>query len=84
MSDLKSMGIPRCSGPWSRGAIVWTLPEALSFGLFLNFNGDHMRQKKGDCWFLIEADCNAGMHRVKLARNYKGAIIKYLGGGGGW
>ena len=39
-----------------------------------------MRKKKGDCWFLIEADGNAGMHRVKLAGNYKGAIIKYLGG----
>ena len=42
-----------------------------------------MRKKEGVCWFPIDADGNAGMRRVKLARNYKGAIINYLGGGGG-
>ena len=31
----------------------------------------------------MDADGNAGMRRVKLARNYKGAIINYWGGGGG-
>ena len=42
-----------------------------------------MRKKEGVCWFPIGADVNAGMRRVKLARNYKGAIINYWGGGGG-
>ena len=42
-----------------------------------------MRKKEGVCWFPIDADGNAGMRRVKLARNYKGAIINYWGGGGG-
>ena len=41
-----------------------------------------MRKKEGVCWFPIDADGNAGMRRVKLARNYKGAIINYRGGGG--
>ena len=43
-------------------------------------------KKEGVCWFPIEADGNAGMRRVKFARNYKGAIINYWGvgrGGGG-
>ena len=34
---------------------------------------------EGVCWFPIDADGNAGMRRVKLARNYKGV----MGGGGG-
>ena len=42
-----------------------------------------MRKKEGVCWFPIDADGNAGMRRVKLARNYKGAIINYWGGGEG-
>ena len=42
-----------------------------------------MRKKEGVCWFPIDADGNTGMRRVKLARNYKGAIINYWGGGGG-
>ena len=42
-----------------------------------------MRKKEGVCWFPIDADSNAGMRRVKLARNYKGAIINYWGEGGG-
>ena len=33
------------------------------------------------CWFPVDADGNSGMRRVKFARNYKGAIINYLGGG---
>ena len=42
-------------------------------------------KKEGVCWFLMGADGNAGMRRVKFARNYKGAIINYWGevGGGG-
>ena len=34
---------------WTVGwkKIVWTLPKALSFGLFLNFNGDHKRKNRG-------------------------------------
>ena len=40
-------------------------------------------KKEGVCWFPIDADSNAGMRRVKLARNYKGAIINYWGEGGG-
>ena len=40
-------------------------------------------KKEGVCWLPMDADGNAGMRRVKLARNYKGAIINYLGGGGG-
>ena len=40
-------------------------------------------KKEGVCWFPIEADGNAGMRRVKFARNYKGAIINYWGVGRG-
>ena len=40
-------------------------------------------KKEGVCWFLIDADDNAGMRRVKFARNYGGAIINYWSGGGG-
>ena len=40
-------------------------------------------KKEGVCWFLIDADGNAGTRRVKFARNYGGAIINYWSGGGG-
>ena len=40
-------------------------------------------KKEGVCWFPIEADGNAGMRRVKFARNYKRATINYWGVGGG-
>ena len=40
-------------------------------------------KKEGVCWFPIDADGNAGMRRVKFARNYKGAIINYWGVGRG-
>ena len=38
-------------------------------------------KKEGVCWFPIDADGNAGMSRVKFARNYKGANINYWEGG---
>ena len=40
-------------------------------------------KKEGVCCFVIDADGDAGMRRVKFARNYRGAIFDYWWGGGG-